>query len=51
MEMKWLAIMMIGVMASGMGALAVTEYQQGQCKLAYVQSTKSADEINKICGK
>jgi hypothetical protein len=51
METKWLAIMMIGIMAVSMGALAVEKYTQGQCKLAYAQSTKTADEILKLCGK
>lgn len=51
MEAKWLSIMMVGVMSAFMGAVAVDEYSQGQCKLAYAQSTKTADEINKICGK
>jgi len=49
MESKWLAIMMIGTMAAGMTAVAVESYNESQCKLAYVQSTKTAEEINKIC--
>ena len=49
MEFKWLAIMIVGIMTASMGSLAVMEYQKGQCKIAYVQSGKTADEINKIC--
>ena len=49
LDMKWLSIMMIGIMVAGMGGMAMTEYQKSQCKLAYAQSTKTADEINKIC--
>lgn len=51
MDMKWLAIMVVGVVTAGMGAAAIDFYTKGQCKSAYVQSTKTADEINKICGK
>ena len=48
-EMKWLSIMMIGIMVAGMGGIAMTDYQKSQCKLAYAQSSKTADEINQIC--
>jgi len=49
MDTKWLAIMMVGVMGFGMLAASVDTYTRGQCKLAYAQSEKTADEINKIC--
>lgn len=49
MEMKWFAIMVVGVMAAGMSAVAIESYTKSQCKLAYVQTAKSAEEINKIC--
>lgn len=49
MEMKWLAIMIIGVMTAGMTAVSIESYTKSQCKLAYAQSFKTAEEINKIC--
>ena len=42
MESKWLAICIVGT-------LGVMEYSKKLCKIAYVQSGKTADEINKIC--
>lgn len=51
MELKWFAIAMVGIMSAGMAAVAVEAYTHNQCKLAYVQSTKTADEIIRICGK
>lgn len=49
METKWLAIMMIGIMSAGFGGMAVESYASNQCKLAYAQSDKTADEILKVC--
>jgi hypothetical protein len=51
METKWLAISLAVLFGGTMTAAGVTEYQKGQCKIAYVQSTKTAEEISKICGK
>lgn len=49
METKWLAIMMIGIMVAGFGSAAVESYSSNQCKLAYAQSEKTAEEILKVC--
>lgn len=49
MDTKWIAIMMVGIIGFGMLAESVSTYTKGQCKLAYAQSEKTADEINKIC--
>ena len=51
MEAKWISIsiaIIFGVIGIGIG---VSEYQRGQCKIAYSQSTKTAEEIKTICGK
>jgi hypothetical protein len=49
MDMKWYAIMMIGIVACGMGAVAVIDYSHNQCRAAALQAGKSADEIKEIC--
>jgi hypothetical protein len=50
MEYKWLAILVVGVFSTMFTALAVEKYSVSQCKIAYVQSSKSAEEIIKLCG-
>jgi hypothetical protein len=49
MEFKWLAILIVGAFSAMFTALAVEKYSVSQCKIAYVQSSKSAEEITKIC--
>ena len=49
MELKWPMIAMAVIFGGGMFAASVGEYQKGQCKIAYVQSAKTAEEINRIC--
>jgi hypothetical protein len=50
MEIKWMAIAFTVLFGGAMMALGITEYQKGQCKIAYVQSNKTAEEIKNICG-
>jgi hypothetical protein len=49
MEIKWFMIAIAVIFGGGMAAAGVGEYQKGQCKIAYVHSTKTAEEINRIC--
>lgn len=49
MEGKWIAICIVGTVAALFAPLGVMEYSKNQCKIAYVQSGKTADEIAKIC--
>jgi hypothetical protein len=51
MELKWLSVALIVIFGGGMLAAGTTEYQKGQCKIAYSQSTRTAEEIKNICGK
>ena len=48
METKWIVLI---VLMGWFMVLAVDRYTGNQCKIAYVQSGKSADEIVKLCGK
>ena len=50
-EMKWLAIMTMGIFAALFTAMAVEKYTDNQCKIAYSTSTKTADEIRRLCGR
>jgi hypothetical protein len=49
MDSKWLAICVVGVVIGMFAPLGIMEYSKNQCKIAYVQSGKTADEITKIC--
>lgn len=51
MEAKWICIS-IAIIFSVLGiGIGVSEYQKGQCKVAYSQTTKTAEEIKTICAK
>ena len=50
MEMKWLAIMTVGIFIALFTTVAVEKYSANQCKIAYVNSGKSAEDILKLCG-
>ena len=49
MEGKWIAIMAIGMFAAMFAGIGLSEYSMSKCKIAYVQSNKTADEIKNIC--
>lgn len=49
METKWAMIALAVLFGGAMMGASIEEYQKGQCKIAYVQSTKTAEEINRIC--
>ena len=51
METNWAMIALAILFGGAMTGAVVSEYQKGQCKIAYVQSTKTSEEISKICGK
>lgn len=51
MEMKWLAILVIGVFSGLFTAIAVDKYSENQCKIAYAASNKTAEDIVKLCGR
>lgn len=49
MELKWFMIGWAVMMTAFAADQAFEKYSQSQCKLAYVQSGKTSDEIKKIC--
>lgn len=49
MEMKWLMVAWATIMTAMFVGMGFEAYTKSECRTAYVQSNKSADEINKIC--
>lgn len=49
MEMKWTMIAVAAIFATMFGTLAVEKHSEAQCKVAYIQSDKTAADILKIC--
>lgn len=46
---KWLSICIIGVVVGMFAPLAVSEYTKSQCRVAYAQSNRTAQEIAEVC--
>lgn len=46
---KWLSIALIGVFGSMFGSLAYTSKVESDCKMAFAQSDKTAEDILKLC--
>ena len=51
MEIKWFAIIMVSVFTSMAVSIGIEKYSEGQCKIAYASSNKSAEDIVKLCGR
>ena len=51
MEYKWFCIMVAVAAIAGFSGMAVDRYSVSQCKVSYISSNKTADEILQICGK
>lgn len=49
METKWAAIGTAAIIAFVMIAGMYENYEKRQCRQAYAQTTKTVDDINKIC--
>ncbi len=49
MEAKWISIAIAAVFVAIAAENAVDRYSESQCKMAYTQSNRSADDIAKIC--
>lgn len=49
MEMKWLAIMMIGLFGSIFIGMGFESYYHQQCRIAGIQAALPADQIEKVC--
>ena len=51
MELKWLMIAWAVIMGSIMAAGAYEAKTKADCRTAFAQSNKTAEEIKSICGK
>jgi hypothetical protein len=49
MEIKWIAIAFIGIMGTAMVSTCISEYEEGQCKIASVQSGMKSEDIIQLC--
>ena len=53
MDMKWFAIMIVGLAAFEFGSIVVGDYlkhkAQSECRIVGIQAGKNAEEIDKIC--
>lgn len=49
MEMKWYAIMVIGVFAAMSIPLAVADYNKNQCRIAFAATNQPIENIDKVC--
>lgn len=50
MEIKWITIALMVTFSGGFAAVGIEKYSGSQCKIAYAASTKSAEDILKLCG-
>ena len=49
MESKWLMIAWASIMVAMFVGMGFEAHTKSECRTAYVQSNKTAEEINKIC--
>lgn len=51
MDLKWIAITMIVLFGGMFVGVSYEAHTKAECRIAFAQSNKTADEIVKICGK
>jgi hypothetical protein len=49
MELKWLAIMMIGLFGSMFIGLGFESYYHQQCRITAIQASMPVEQIEKVC--
>ena len=49
MELKWLAIMMVGIFGAMFVGLGIETYNRQQCRIAAIEAKMPADDIAKVC--
>lgn len=50
MEMKWLAIMVIGLFGAMFMGLGAQQYGENQCRIEAIKAGVEADKIKTACG-
>lgn len=51
MDLKWISITMIVLFGGMFAGVSYEAKSKAECRIAFSQSNKTADEIVKICGK
>ena len=49
MELKWLAIMIIGLFGGMFVAVGVESHYRQQCRITAIQAAMPIDQIEKVC--
>ncbi len=48
-DMKWVVILMVAFIGIPMVGMALSEYQNSQCRLEAIKAQMPADDILKVC--
>ena len=48
-DMKWVVLLMVAFIGIPMGGMALSEYQNSQCRLEAIKASMPADDILKVC--
>ena len=49
MEMKWLAVMMVGIFGAMFVGLGIETYNRQQCRISAIEAKMPVDDIAKVC--
>ena len=49
MELKWLAVMMVGIFGAMFLGMGVETYNRQQCRIAAIEAKMTPDDIAKVC--
>jgi hypothetical protein len=50
-DMKWVVILVVAFIGIPLIGLALSDYNQSQCRLEAIKASMPADDITKVCGK
>ncbi len=48
-DMKWVVLLLIGFTGLPLAGMALSEYQNSQCRLEAIKAQMPADDIGKVC--
>ena len=49
MELKWLAVMMIGIFGAMFVGMGIESYNRQECRIAAIKANMPVDDIAKAC--
>lgn len=49
-DMKWVVLLMVAFIGLPLIGMALSEYQQSQCRIEAIKAGVEADKINVACG-